>query len=84
VPGREGLKYLLRQLKCAARLRHWYQAIHPCVPVRLGSRSKATVASGSIALVKVKVMAFEEHAKPRSYTNRGNDRRPGSERQKAT
>ena len=27
---------------------------------------------------------FEEHAKPRSYTNRGNDRRPGNERQKAT
>ena len=46
-----------------------YEAIHPRVPVRLGSRSKATAAGGSIECAKVKVMAFEEHAKPRSYTS---------------
>jgi len=39
---------------------------HSSVPVRLGSRNKATEAGGSIACVKVKVMAFEEHAKLRS------------------
>ena len=41
------------------------------------------VESEGIAPVKVKFMA-SKCGKPRSYTNRSNDGRPGSKRQKAT
>ena len=57
---------------------------HSSVPVRLGSRSKAAVAGGGIVRVTVKIRAFEEQAKPRTYTSQSNEGRRGSKRQKAT
>ena len=42
------------------------------------------VEGKGISPVKVKIEAFDERAKPRSYTSRGNEGRWGSKRQKAS
>ena len=82
--GKSGAQVSLAAAQCAARLRHRYQAPHLRVPVRLDSGSKAAVEGKGISLVKVKIEAFDERVKPRSYTNRGNEGRRGSKRQKAS
>jgi len=82
--GQSGAQVSLAAARCAARLRRRYQALHLYVPVRLDSGSKAAVEGKGISPVKVKIEAFDERVKPRSYTSRGNEGRRGSKRQKAS
>jgi len=70
----------LAAARCAATLRHWYQALDLCAPVSLNSRSKAAVAGEGIVRVTVSMTSKSKQNRAHTQAEATRDGEAASDR----